>query len=98
LGQAFVLATELDPATRHLHVHYLHTPASVARYACLLSGRTFGFRAHAKDIWTTPAWEKREKIAASRWGVTCTRAGLAMLEALRRRAIRASIWSITAST
>jgi hypothetical protein len=55
LGQAFVLASELDPAIRHLHVHYLHTPASVVRYACLLSGRTFSFSAHAKDIWTTPA-------------------------------------------
>jgi glycosyltransferase involved in cell wall biosynthesis len=79
LGQAFVLARELDPAIRHLHVHYLHTPASVVRYACLLSGRSFSFSAHAKDIWTTPAWEKREKIAASLWGVTCTRAGLAVL-------------------
>jgi glycosyltransferase involved in cell wall biosynthesis len=79
LGQAFVLARELDPAIRHLHVHYLHTPASVVRYACLLSGRSFSFSAHAKDIWTTPAWEKREKIAASLWGVTCTKAGLAVL-------------------
>jgi glycosyltransferase involved in cell wall biosynthesis len=79
LGQAFVLARELDPAIRHLHVHYLHTPASVVRYACLLSERSFSFSAHAKDIWTTPAWEKREKIAASQWGVTCTKAGLAVL-------------------
>jgi glycosyltransferase involved in cell wall biosynthesis len=82
LGQALALAHELDPAIRHVHVHYLHTPASVVRYACLLSGRTFSFSAHAKDIWTTPDWEKREKIAAAAWGVTCTRMGLDELRRL----------------
>ena len=76
LGQACVFARELDPAIRHLHVHYLHTPCSVVRYAALLTGRSFSFSAHAKDIWTTPDWERREKIAAAEWGVTCTRQGL----------------------
>jgi glycosyltransferase involved in cell wall biosynthesis len=80
LGQACVFARELDPSIRHLHVHYLHTPCSVARYAALLTGRSFSFSAHAKDIWTTPEWEKREKIADARWGVTCTRQGLEELE------------------
>lgn len=75
LGQAFVLARELDPGIRHLHVHFLHTPASVTRYAALLTGRSFSFSAHAKDIWTTPEWERREKIADARWGVTCTADG-----------------------
>jgi glycosyltransferase involved in cell wall biosynthesis len=82
LGQAFVFARELDPEIRHVHVHYLHTPCSVVRYACLLSGRSFSFSAHAKDIWTTPDWEKREKIADASWGVTCTKAGLAELRRL----------------
>ncbi|MDQ0467050.1 glycosyltransferase family 4 protein [Labrys wisconsinensis] len=81
LGQALVLAHELSDAVRHVHVHYLHTPASVARYAALLTGRTFSFSAHAKDIWTTTDWEKREKIADSAWGVTCTCVGC---ETLRR--------------
>ena len=38
--------------------------------------------AHAKDIWTTPDWEKREKLAAAQWAVTCTAAGRAHLAAL----------------
>ena len=38
LGQALVLARELPAGIRHLHVHYLHTPASVVRYAALLRG------------------------------------------------------------
>jgi glycosyltransferase involved in cell wall biosynthesis len=79
LGQAMVMARELDAAIRHIHVHYLHTPASVVRYAALLTGRSFSFSAHAKDIWTTPAWEKREKIADAAFGVTCTQAGLSAL-------------------
>lgn len=82
LGQAFVMARELPAEVRHLHVHYLHTPASVVRYAALLTGRTWTFSAHAKDIWTTPDWEKREKMQEARWGVTCTAHGAANLQAL----------------
>ena len=82
LGQALVMAREMAPEIHRLHVHFLHTPASVARYACHLTGRTFSFSAHAKDIWTTPAWDLREKIADSTWGVTCTRQGHEKLSSL----------------
>jgi glycosyltransferase involved in cell wall biosynthesis len=82
LGQAFVMARELPEAVTHIHVHYLHTPASVVRYAARLTGRSWTFSAHAKDIWTIPAWEKREKIADAAWGVTCTAQGAAHLNAL----------------
>ncbi len=71
-GQALVLARELDADVSHLHAHFLHTPASVARYTSVLTGRDWSFSAHAKDIWTTPAWEKREKLADCAWGVVCT--------------------------
>jgi glycosyltransferase involved in cell wall biosynthesis len=82
LGQAFAMARELPTDVRHLHVHYLHTPASVVRYAALLTGRTWTFSAHAKDIWTTPDWEKREKMQEALWGVTCTAQGAAHLQSL----------------
>jgi glycosyltransferase involved in cell wall biosynthesis len=82
LGQAFVMGRELPAEVAHLHVHYLHTPASVVRYAALLTGRSWTFSAHAKDIWTTPDWEKREKLAEARWGVTCTAHGAENLRAL----------------
>ncbi len=72
-GQALVLAAELPATIRHLHVHYLHTPASVGFYTAEITGLPFSLSAHAKDIWTTPAWEKREKLAACRWAVTCSR-------------------------
>ncbi|MEM8625135.1 MAG: glycosyltransferase family 4 protein [Pseudomonadota bacterium] len=81
-GQAAVLAAELPSATRFLYVHFLHTPTSVARYAGLMRGLDWGFSAHAKDIWTIPDWEKREKIAEARFGVTCTASGAAHLAGL----------------
>ena len=37
-GQALVLAHELPAEVTRLHAHFMHTPASVARYAALLRG------------------------------------------------------------
>ena len=71
-GQALVLTRELPDDVDWLHCHYLHTPASVTRYASMIRGLPWSFSAHAKDIWTTPAWELEAKLASARWGVTCT--------------------------
>ena len=71
-GQALVLAAELPSDVTRLHAHFLHTPASVARYTALLRGLPWSGSAHAKDIWTTPEWEKREKLESCEWLVTCT--------------------------
>ncbi len=87
-GQALVLAKELPPEVPHLHAHFLHTPASVARYAAMMLGLSWSCSAHAKDIWTTPEWEKREKLADCAFAVTCTEFNFAHLSALapdRRR-------------
>src|SRR5688572_12419233 len=73
-GQALVLAAELPPDIDRLHAHFLHTPASVTRYAALLKRLPWTGSAHAKDIWTIPEWEKREKLASCAWLVTCTAA------------------------
>lgn len=81
-GQALVLAAELPEDVKHLHAHFLHTPASVTRYAAALLGLPWTGSAHAKDIWTTPEWEKREKLGSCEWLVTCTRANREHLAAL----------------
>lgn len=81
-GQALVLAVELPAEITRLHAHFLHTPASVARYCAMLRGLPWSGSAHAKDIWTTPEWEKREKLADCEWLVTCTRANRDHLAAL----------------
>lgn len=71
-GQAMVLAHELPDDIDHIHVHFLHTPASVARYAATMTGRHWTVSAHAKDIWTSPDWEIREKLDSCDWLVTCS--------------------------
>lgn len=81
-GQALVLASELADDVARLHVHFLHTPASVTRYAAMLRALPWTGSAHAKDIWTTPDWEKREKLHACEWLVTCTEANFRHLAAL----------------
>jgi glycosyltransferase involved in cell wall biosynthesis len=82
LGQALVLAHELPGATEALYAHFLHTPCSVTRYAALIRGLPWGVSAHAKDIWTIPDWEKREKLAEAAFAVTCTAVNAAHLKAL----------------
>ncbi len=90
-GQALVLAHELSSDVAWLHAHFIHTPGSVARYASLLSEVPWSCSAHAKDIWTTPEWEKREKLAAAAWAVACTADGRDHLAALAPAADRVDL-------
>ncbi|CAD0184746.1 GDP-mannose-dependent alpha-(1-6)-phosphatidylinositol monomannoside mannosyltransferase [Ruegeria sp. THAF57] len=85
-GQACVLAAELPQATRAMYAHFMHTPSSVARYAAIMRGLPWSFSAHAKDIWTSPDWEKSEKLQAgthgAAFGATCTAVGAEHLRSL----------------
>ena len=74
-GQACVLVAELPKDATRLHAHFLHTPASATYYAHLMTGLRWSCSAHAKDIWTSADWDKREKLATMDWLVTCTRVG-----------------------
>lgn len=81
-GQALVAAAELPADIGLVYVHFLHTPASVGRYAARILGLPWAVSAHAKDIWTTPRWEIAEKLADCAWATTCTRAGADYLAGL----------------
>lgn len=81
-GQAAVLAAEWPADGQMLYAHFIHTPASVARYASDLLGVPWVASAHAKDIWTSPDWEITEKLASARWVVTCTSTGHHHLQSL----------------
>ena len=81
-GQACVLARELPAGTEWLYAHFLHTPGSVARYVAILTGLPWSVSAHARDIWTIPDWEKREKLAEMQWLATCTHYGAEHLRGL----------------
>ena len=81
-GQACVLVAEMPADTVRLHAHFMHTPAAVAYYAHLMAGTPWSCSAHAKDIWTSPEWDKREKLVSLDWLVTCTASGHAHLQTL----------------
>ncbi len=85
-GQACVMAAEMPEDVAGIYAHFLHTPSSVARYAAILRGMPWSFSAHAKDIWTSPEWELREKLSATSYGAafgaTCTRFGAEHLQGL----------------
>ena len=71
-AQALVMARETPVTVRHYYTHFMHTPASVSYYAAMITRLSWSLSAHAKDIWTIPQWEVREKLASVDWVVTCT--------------------------
>lgn len=81
-GQAAVLAREASPDLEFIYAHFMHTPSSVALYASMMRGIEWGFSAHAKDIWLSPDWEKRDKLERATFGVTCTKLGAEHLRSL----------------
>ncbi len=81
-GQAAVLAREASPDLKFVYAHFMHTPSSVALYASMMRGVEWGFSAHAKDIWISPDWEKRDKLERASFGVTCTGLGAEHLRSL----------------
>jgi glycosyltransferase involved in cell wall biosynthesis len=74
-GQAAVLAAEWPDNGGWLHVHFIHTPASVAAYTHLLTDIPWTISAHAKDIWTSNDHDLSGKLNSARWAVTCTASG-----------------------
>ncbi len=90
-GQALVLAAELPEGTQQIYAHFLHTPASVARYAARLSDKGWSCSAHAKDIWTSPEWELKEKLDDLDWLVTCTAFNTKYLKGLAAEEGRVSL-------
>ncbi len=81
-GQACVLAAEIAPRVASLYAHFMHTPGSVARYASIMADVPYALSAHARDIWTIPDWEKREKLADCVWLTTCTATNVRHLQGL----------------
>ena len=79
-----VAANVLDvPDVRHLHAHFCHGSTTVTWLASMITGRTFSFTAHAKDLYTAslnPAGLLERKLASARFAVTCTDANRAYLQ------------------
>ncbi len=75
--QAAALADRVlaDPALRHLHAHFCHGATTVTRWAAQMTGHTFSFTAHAKDIYQgelNPGGLLARKLRSAEFAVTCT--------------------------
>ncbi|WP_020590391.1 glycosyltransferase family 4 protein [Kiloniella laminariae] len=81
-AQACVLAAELPNQVDWLYAHFLHTPSSVTRYTAFMRQLPWCGSAHAKDIWTSPEWELREKLSDIKWLATCTNVNADYLRSL----------------
>lgn len=55
-----------------LYIHFAHKPATIGRFASLLSGVPYALSAHAKDIWLTPEAELARKVQDASVVLTCT--------------------------
>jgi glycosyltransferase involved in cell wall biosynthesis len=81
-GQAMVLAADMPATIERVYAHFMHTPASVTRYASIMRGLPWSASGHGKDIWTSQEWELRDKLADADWLITCTKYSLARLRQL----------------
>ena len=81
-AQAMVMAAELSDDVTRIYAHFLHTPASVARYCAIMRGLPWCCSAHAKDIYTSQDWDMREKLRDMDWLMTCTKANVDYLRNL----------------
>ncbi len=81
-AQALIFSNRYGKQYAFIYCHFLHTPCSVGYYASTLLGKEFAFSAHAKDIWTSPEWDIREKVQHAKWGTTCTKYGCEYLAGL----------------
>ncbi len=55
----------------HLHAHFAHDPALIALLTHMLTGVSFSFTAHARDLYQVPAPALARRIAAASAVVTC---------------------------
>lgn len=56
----------------HLHAHFAHSPASLARYASLFTGIPYSFTAHAKDLYLSQPNSLVNKAELATFITTCT--------------------------
>lgn len=84
-----------DPAISHLHAHFCHGSTTVTWLAATMSGRTFSFTAHAKDIYRAdlnPAGLLGRKLRAAEFVTTCTGANHEHLAALEPDAAVSTVY------
>ena len=73
LLEAGLMATEMDRVgATHIHAAFAHGPASIAHFVSLLTGRTFSFAAHAKDLYLSSPDILAIKASAAEFVLACS--------------------------
>ncbi len=88
LLQAVAVADRIDALgdVAHLHAHFAHGSTTVTWWAARLTGRSFSFTGHAKDLYRpslNPRGLLARKLRAAAFAVTCTGANVDHLRSLR---------------
>jgi glycosyltransferase involved in cell wall biosynthesis len=92
--QAVYLARQLrrpDNTIGHLHAHFAHDPALIALLTHMLTGISFSFTAHARDLFQIPRQSLVERIAAASAVLTCCAANLAYFDEVVPPELRAKV-------
>jgi glycosyltransferase involved in cell wall biosynthesis len=73
-AQASLMVQQELPGTnvKYFHAHFSHGPTTVAYFASLLTGASYSFSAHAKDIYLQDNEFLAKKIWGAKFAVTCT--------------------------
>lgn len=66
----------------HLHAHFAHDPTLIALLVQLLTGVSFSFTAHARDLVQIPPHILNERIARASVMLTCSRTNLEYIDSV----------------
>lgn len=97
LAQALYLAGLLRRAAQagqpieHLHAHFAHDPALIALLAQMLTGLSFSFTAHARDLVQIPPHALIERIERATVMLTCSGTNMAYIDSVVPERLHAKV-------
>jgi glycosyltransferase involved in cell wall biosynthesis len=75
----------------HLHAHFAHDPTLIAWLAHRLTGISYSFTAHARDLYQIPATALTTRVAAARSVITCCAPNVTYLHGVVPAPLRAKV-------
>jgi glycosyltransferase involved in cell wall biosynthesis len=92
--QAVYLARRLrraDNRIGHLHAHFAHDPTLIAHLTHMLTGISFSFTAHARDLVQIPRTALIDRMRAASAMITCCAANLAYIDEVAPANLRGNV-------
>lgn len=73
LRAGFLVTEARRHGVTHIHAHFANAPTAVAHMLSAMTGLSFSFTTHAKDLYLTPPIRIIGRVRAARFVTTCTR-------------------------